>query len=133
MAIPLVEVAFKLTGRGFDPDDVTKVIQLTPTETWRLGDYIQWTALKRKHDGWEVGLPERETYGMEEILLELLDALDPHNGRIAEAVERLNLETEISFGVYVRGETPAGRFSAETIRRVSALGAILDIDLILSE
>jgi hypothetical protein len=68
---------------------------------------------------------------MESMLLELLDALDPHSAQIADEVSRYGLERDISFGVYLRGETPAAWFGAETIRRVAVTGATIDIDLML--
>jgi hypothetical protein len=130
---PLIEVALKLTGQGFAPDDVTDFVGLAPTETWRLGEAIQRTQLKRKADGWLFGLPQRETYDMEAVLCELLDAVTPYEGRLAEAVEKLGLEVVISFGVYLSNETPACWFSANTLRRLYHLQASLDIDLILVE
>lgn len=129
---PLIGVALKLTGQRFSPEDITAVIQLTPTKTWRLGDSIQGTKLKRKNDGWIFGLSRRDTYDMDAFLRELLDVIDLYNDRIAGAVNRFGLEKEISFGVYIRGETPASWFSADTLHRVAALQASLDIDLMLT-
>jgi hypothetical protein len=133
MAKPLIEVAMRLIGQGFAHEDVTKLVQLTPTRTWCLGDPVQRTQLKRKHDGWVFGLPQRETYEMDGLLRELLDAIEPHMEGIAEAAKRFGLEKEISFGVYVRGETPASWFAADTVHRFSTLDASLDIDLILMD
>jgi Domain of unknown function (DUF4279) len=133
MAKPLIEVAMRLTGQGFAPEDVTKLVQLTPTRTWRLGDPVQRTQLKRKHDGWVFGLPQRETYEMDGLLRELLDAIEPHKEGIAEAAKRFGLEKETSLGVYVRGETPASWFAADTVHRISTLDASLDIDLMLMD
>ncbi len=133
MAKPLIEVALKLTGQGFSPDDVTATIQLSPTKTWRLGDSIQKTRLKRKHDGWIFGVPQRETYDMDGLLRELLDTIEPYTDKISEVVKRFGLEKEISFGVYLRGETPASWFAADTMRRVSVFNSSFDIDLILTE
>lgn len=129
---PLIEVAPILTGNGFVPEDVTALIQLAPTKTWRLGDPIQRTDLRRKDDEWVFGLRQRETFDMNGLLMELLCAIERHNDKIAEASKQYSLNAVISFGVYVRGETPASWFASETISRVAALGASLDIDLILA-
>ncbi len=130
---PDIEVALKLTGQGFDPEDVTKVVGLQPTKTWRLGDPVQRTALRRKNDGWSIGVAPTETFDMETVLCRLLDIIEPHKEKIIESMSRFNLQGEISFGVFVYGETPASYFEADTVRRVAALGASLGIDLILSE
>lgn len=129
---PLIEVALRLTGNGFSPENVTALIQLAPTKTWRAGDSVQKTKLKRKHDGWAFGLPQRETYEMDVFLCELLDIVEPHRDGISQAVSRFGLKKEISFGVYIRNQTPTSWFAAETLRRVAALETGLDIDLILT-
>jgi len=130
---PVIEVALKLTGQGFSPDHVTSVLQRAPTKAWRRGDLIQGTTLQRPTDGWAFGLPPRETHEMDAVLGELLDAIEPFRDRIVEAIKQFHLNAEVSFGVYVRNETPAGWFSAENIRRIGILGADLDIDLILTK
>lgn len=133
MAKPFIEIALRLTGQGFSPDDVTEMVQLAPTKIWRRGDSVQKMDIKRKHDGWIFGLPRRETYDMDGFLRELLDTIEPHRDGIAEAVRQFGLEKEISFGVYLRDEAPASWFASETIRRVSIFDASFDIDLILTE
>jgi hypothetical protein len=65
------------------------------------------------------------------LLIELLDSIEPKADRVLEAIGRFTLEPQISFGVYLRGEAPACLFSSGTIKRMCALGAALDIDLIL--
>jgi hypothetical protein len=130
---PRIEVAFRLTGQGFSLDDVTAMVQLTPTNTWRAGDLIARTIMKRKHDGWTLELLERETFDMEESLRELLDVLEPHQRKIIEAMDRFKLDAEISFGVLIYESEPAAWFSADTIRRAALLNASLDIDLIHTE
>jgi hypothetical protein len=129
---PFIEIALRLAG-NFSPGDVTDLLGLAPTKVRRLGEAIQGTQLKRKSDGWVLGLPQRESLDMELVLCELLDAVTPYRDRIAEAVEKFGLGVEISFGVYMSSETPACWFAADTIRRVSQLQASLDTDLIRVE
>ncbi len=130
-AKPLVEVALRLTGQGFSPGDVTAMIQLAPTKTWRAGDSVQGTLLKRKNDAWVFGLPQRETYDLDAVVRELLNAIEPYAEKLAEAATHFSLEKEISFGIYINAETPSGWFAADTLRRLASLGAHLDLDLIL--
>jgi hypothetical protein len=133
MTEPLIEVALKLTGQGFSPQEVTALIQLTPTKTWRIGDRVQSTLLTRKNDGWLFGLPQRATYELDAVLTEFLDAIEPYGDKIIEAANCFGLEKEISLGIYVDRETPIGRLGAETLSRVAALGMNLDLDYILME
>jgi len=128
---PIIEVALKLTGNGLVPEEATALIQLAPTKTWRLGDRVQETELRRKNDGWVFALPKRETYDMNTLLQDLLNAIEPYTDKIREAARVFRLDAEISCGVDIRGETPAGWLASETISRIASLGASLDIDLIL--
>ena len=131
MAKPRIQVDLKLTGH-FEPAELADFITLTPTGTWRAGEPVQSTRLRRKSDGWIFGIPQREDYDANAILCELLDKIEPHRDEIMKAVRRFGLETDISFGIYLRDESPACWFSADTIERVSKLGANLDVDLILT-
>ena len=130
MAKPLIEVALKLTGHGVTPEKITNAIQLTPTKSWTIGDSIGKTIRKHKCTGWIFGLPRREAYEMGELLRELLDTLELHMDKIISARKQFRLEVEISFGVYIGDEMPAGWFDADLIRRVAIIEASLDIDLI---
>lgn len=127
-----IEVGLTLTGLHVSPDDITGIVGLCPTRTWALGDSIQNTALRRKHDGWQFALPPKETLQLEEQLKDLLDALDPYRERIREVAQRMVLEVEVYCAVYIAGDTPASYLSACTLGRLVALGANLDIDLILT-
>lgn len=130
---PRISVALKLTGEEFSPAEATRIIGLNPSRTWRVGESVEDTEIKRKDNGWKLELPYRETYDMDSILNELLDIVEPHSQDIARLTASLRIRAEISFGVYMRAETPAAWFSAQTLRRVTNLGANLDIDLILTE
>lgn len=128
----IVQVALRLTGR-FEPSGLTRRIELAPTKTWRLGEFVQSTQLKRNSDGWMFGIPERAEHDANVILCDLLDKIEPYREKIIAAAREFNLGTDISFGIYLRGESPAFLLPADTVRRVSAFGANLDIDLILAE
>jgi hypothetical protein len=131
MSKPLIEIELRLTGQGISVEEIASLVGLTPTKTWKRGEAIRKTNLSRKEDGWVFGIPQRETHDMEALLRELLDVLEMRGQGLAEATSRFSLSKEISFGVYVRDETPAAWFSVETLRRLAALDASLDIDVML--
>jgi hypothetical protein len=130
---PQINVSLKLTGDNVSPDDITQIVKLSPTRTWRAGDAVQGTQLRREQDGWALVLPYRDTYDMEVLIEELLELLGPCEHNIVDAARQLGLKAEISFGVYIKHETPTCFFKAATMKRVIDLGADLDIDLILTE
>jgi hypothetical protein len=126
---PHARVALRLTGKGFQPEDVTAMTGVTPTETWRLGEFIGRSQLRRKNDGWAYGLSERKEFDMEILLLELLEELEPYKVRILDAVRAFELDVEISFCISFQEATPALVFDIETLQRLVDLRAALDIDL----
>jgi len=129
---PQINVALVLKGEGFLPEQITSIIDLKPTATWRAGDPVQGTKLRRKNDAWVFSLEYRETYDMDALLRELLHSLEPYLEKILEVSKALGLTRELSFGVYVGQQTPTSWFAADTIRRIAELEADLDIDLILT-
>jgi hypothetical protein len=38
---------FTLIGTGFNPDEVTMLLRIKPTETWRFGDLVHQKAIIR--------------------------------------------------------------------------------------
>lgn len=128
---PQIEVLLTLTGQGFSPEDVTAMISLAPTKTWRAGDLIGKSKLKRKQDGWAFGLPKREALEVDALLQELLDAVEPYKGGIAQVLSRFSLEIEVACVIYIEEVAPVFTITADTMRRLVALGSDFDIDIIL--
>ena len=54
-----LKVRFTLTGMNFDPDNISRLIGLTPTKTWRRGDRRAGSALSWEHDGWMLSKSEK--------------------------------------------------------------------------
>lgn len=133
MTKPLIEIALKLTGQVIFPKDVTEIVKLVPTKCWHVGEFVQGTLLQRKDSGWSYGLAPRETYDMDQMLSELLDALEPRLMEILNAMRQYNLKSEFSFGVFLSDESPSSYFPKETMRRLCAFQASFDIDFILTE
>lgn len=128
-----MSVSIRLTGQDFLPADVSAAIKIAPTRTWRVGDSVQGTAARRKHDGWEFALAYRASHDANALLCELLDILEPHAEVISKAAVQFQLKREVSFGIFVDGEMPACWFSANTLHRLAELEADLDIDIIAIE
>ena len=126
-----IVVALRLTGQGFCPEEVAPLLGVLPTKTWRLGETVQNTLLKRKHDGWELALPLQTGLDLEEKLCPLLDIFESHRQSLLEVCDRFGLEVEIACAMYVTDEAPIVHLSTRTMRRIAAFNADLDIDVIL--
>ncbi len=124
-------VALRLIGQNFSPEKITLLLGVSPTKTWRLGDPVQHTLLKRKHHGWEFSIPLQAGLDMEERLCSLLDIFEPYRQSLLEACDRFGLEVEIACALYVTDAAPIMHLSSRTMKRLAALNADLDMDLIL--
>jgi hypothetical protein len=124
-------VALRLTGQDFSPETVTRLLGVSPTKTWRLGDAVQKTLIKRKHDGWEFSIPQQTGLDLEEKLCSLLDIFESHRQSLFEVCDRFRLDVEIACAMYVTDEAPIMHLSSRTMKRMAALNTDLDMDLIL--
>jgi hypothetical protein len=126
-----ISIDFILTGK-FDPDKITTLMGIKPTNTWKLGDSIQNTKLRRKHDGWKLSIDKEESLDLNEKIESFLMQLESYSMPLKEIYEKLNAKAEIACAIYIEDEqVPAIHFNHETIKRVSDLGAEIDVDFYL--
>lgn len=126
---------FLLTGVGFNPDEITILLGIQPTKTWRLGDLVPRTSLRRKHDGWllSIGyehLDEEHSIDLMSQVRRLFDRLQPDTAKLIDICTRLQLESSLNCVLYIRGnERPAVHFDPDIIQWLAQLQAEIDIDL----
>src|SRR5882672_5396165 len=115
---PTIKTEFRLVGIGFDPQAITRIVDLIPTRTWRAGDSVQGTILKRKKNGWGIGIESKDSFSVEEQIHSLLARLEPHCSKILSVCEEFKLETEISCAVYIEEISPSVFLSCDLMKRV---------------
>ena len=126
---PGLESRVRLTVQGFsgDPGEVTAVLGVSPSRTWREGDIVQPKAtLHHKTNGWALQSPV-DPHGVdpERAVQALLDLFpDPTCfARLpADAVASVNCTI---YGTQCR---PFLCLSSATVARLAALGVGLDVD-----
>ncbi len=125
-----ISTSFILTGR-FTPDDVTSAVGIRPTDTWRFGESIQKTKLKRKHDGWRLSIASEESLHLEVQVKSILSKLQPYTTQFRDVCQKLKLNTEISCAIYVKeDQAPSIHLDHDVLKRVAELNAEIDIDII---
>ena len=123
----------------FDPDDVTRLVGLEPTETWRRGDRHPRMPRRRQSSRWKHEPARQSTFFTEEVVTALLDVIEPCAAGIAEARETLHLRAGINVVIEMRGvrdpddggvilSTAAITYSAQTVRRLAQLDLYIDHD-----
>ena len=124
-----------LIGVGFNPDEVTSLLGVQPTETWRLGDLVPRTILRHKHDAWlwSTGyerLDAEHTIDLMSQVRRIFDRLHPDTAKLIDICTRLQLEPALNCVLYVEGNyRPAVHFDSDIIQWLAQLRAEIDIDL----
>ena len=124
------ELYFTLGGTDVLPEQIEELVGLKPTASWRQGESIPRTALKRKENNWQFGFPRERDPDIEEMLTRFLDELEPYRTRIVEAQQRVNLKCTLTCIIYVDEQSPVSYLHKQTLERVVALGAALDIHIV---
>lgn len=126
---PEMSVALTFTGAGFDPDGVTATLGLEPTETWRFGDRILNTRLKREHDGWSLSTGRKKEIELENQVRSILEKVQSRLNKVKSVSDEHDLDVELACVVYVADETPSMHLDSEVVELMAELGAEIDIDL----
>ena len=126
-----MSAAFCITGLGIAPEEITRVLGITPTKTWLVGESIQQTGLRHKQNGWCIATAA-EVVSLEETTQQLLAVLSPKANAINELCSKHDLDRELNCAIYVVNETPAVNFSRGVIVALAEIGASIDVDIILT-
>ena len=98
--------------------------------TFRKGDLLSKTKLKRKFDGWELSQPKMITIDMEESIIPLLEIVYPAASILRQIARSNNLEVELAIATYIyESRAPIMHFSSSTMQMITAIGAEIDIDI----
>ena len=127
-----VTVSFTITSPTMPPERIVEVLPFTPSKSWREGDTIGNSIIRRKHNGAVFALPQQRVDDIEPVVLELLDKLEPIKGELIRMSATCPMDCEVSCAVYF-DQPPSCNLSAGTIKRLAELGVALDIDMIHSD
>lgn len=124
----LIRAYLVIWGDRCDPEQITRKTGLNPTETWRVGD-VRHARTGRVHAdaGWRIDAEGELGVDVGTYIEHLLDRVWP----VREDFQALAATCNVQFSVvlHCRDETPAVHLAGDTVRRMAALGAALDIDL----
>jgi hypothetical protein len=123
------EVYFALFGSDFDPDEVTRRLDLQPTSVKRPGG-----PKTRKHSSWQLssGRVQSDIIDVYEMSADLVRRLAPYASRIADAKRELGLEAVLEVVLRISTDesksTPAIGFDRDVISFLESVGATIDVD-----
>jgi hypothetical protein len=123
-------LSFLLSDFEQDPEEITNLLGIAPSLTWKKGDLIHPKAhIIRKFNGWEFKPDLSEDEQLEVKLFSLVDELNKAWKTLIELTNN-NCYAEISIVINVYGDNiPAINFEPEIIRKIAEINASIDIDL----
>ena len=130
---PVITVAVTVSSDdAVDMGFVSDRTAVTPTRMWTKGEP---NVLRNGHvmprpwaySGWRLELGPRRTIDLPGMLDELLVSVEPSG--LHDLASEAHLEIVVSAHVYMADQAPVGTFEADLVRRIAAMGAVLDIDL----
>jgi hypothetical protein len=121
-----------LKGSDIDFAAVTAILGVQPTVTWRLGDRVGNSLVRRKYDAWVLSIPGIDTFEIEDAIKGLLNHLGDAVEQVRSACSELGLSATVFCGVdFVENRTPAVVLENELLQIIVSMGAAVEVDLIM--
>src|SRR5947209_7386374 len=95
-----IAVSFKITSPTMSPERMAEVLPFTPVKSWRVGDTIGNSIIRRKHNGAVFSIPQQNGDEIEPVVLELLEQLDSMKHELIRLLDTNPMDFEISCAVY---------------------------------
>jgi hypothetical protein len=136
-ALPLVWISFDLValereGKTFNPDYVTEILGVLPTQHNRIGDSILHGKGRRTYDRWRVSVGPVETIEIEPMLDEVVGRFSDCGDRLPQVCDEIGVEPVLMCRVEPKSaETPAITFPVEIVRWAADNRVALDVDIML--
>jgi len=141
--MPKVKLELAFFADYFDPNELTKLIGIQPTDFWykedmlpSLKDNLVWTRTDKpkptkKETCWEYATDYIETYEMYDLSEPLLDIFEPHTDKIIKFMKENNLEAKLDVVAEwdIGDSTPALGADKRLIKFLSKIDAHIDEDL----
>ena len=123
-----IKASIKLVGFAEDPDSITDKLGRQPSRSWRKGDRVPGTSMRRPTNGWAIDSDAGENATFEEHLDFLVSEATTLPNVIGDDGKLLPLQ--FSFAIYINdGNAPAIFVPPQCLKRVANLNISLDIDL----
>lgn len=125
-----VKIDFNITGNEMSHEDVTDLIGIKPTQTWKKGDTGKYKALLQ-YDLWCFTLGYEKTNDVNDLLERVFQTFDSKTEAIKKLSDECGYDVSIDIVIEMdKSNLPALYFSKKIIKFFNELGAEIDIDLL---
>lgn len=120
-------------GEDFDIQEVTEMLDISPSETWRKGDFVRNTKRLRTYTAWIYNTEVLETLNICALTEQINLIFSPKVDKIAFLKKEYDLDISIDFIVVVENDDPPSiYFESDFIKFASKIGAQFDIDMYIN-
>jgi hypothetical protein len=124
---------FAFKGDNFDPNEVTNLLGIEPTDSWRQGEsgkYIQ----RQKYSSWQLTSTFDELLNMDKLVNEVVSQLSDKVELINKLKDQYCLDTVLEVVMYIdineEESTPFLGHNIEVINFLHGTGTITDVDIL---
>ena len=126
---PEISACFVIGGMDIDPDEVTAAVGLEPTKVWHAPEVTRRHAPDINTVEWQVALHHQRSYSTDEVVAAVLDTIWPQRDRIVAYLVRSGTNASMCCSVLIDEDRPVYELSAESVRRLAALGCEFGLDI----
>ncbi len=129
----VVMVEFSIYGDNFDPNHISKLLDITPSKTYIKGDLIRNGGLTRKETAWCMDTGYEASIDINEQLEKVMLLLEDKVDKLVEIKNNLCLNMLFLIVVKIQNhETPAMYFRKSFIHFASKIDAEIGFDVYLN-
>ncbi|MFC0237094.1 DUF4279 domain-containing protein [Fictibacillus phosphorivorans] len=127
-----VKVYFSLFGDDFSINEVTRRLEITPTESYKKGDSISANSShRRKETSWEYGTDYQNSLDVNEQLQQVINRLREK----CSIINTLQAEFGLTSKIYIviameNGQAPALYLEKDILTFASNIGAEIEVDFV---
>ena len=117
---------FSLNGFACEPGEITHLIGLNPSETWKAGEFIGKSTRRHEMNGWRLKSRLDEPIWLEKHVQDVIAQLIPNWPDVVRLC--VQYEAMMNCVCYIYDAFPVIHFGRETVKYAAGLNAWIDVD-----
>lgn len=125
-----VLVEFKIIGDEFEPEIITKVLQISPDKYWKKGERIKNRNSIRNFSCWSIKTGYEESIDINNQLVKIINKIKDKKNELVELKNKNKFDYKIEVVIKIENnEKPAMYLNSDIIGFVNDIKAELNFDL----
>lgn len=131
-SLPSVSIYFRFYGESFDPAEISRSLDIKPTEQFRVGEVRLGQKVPATRDGWYVKVGEQQTIEIGAMLKELKGLVGDQGESVRQTSSEHQVDPVIVCAVLQPDGAPSAAltFPPDFLLWAGNMGAAIDIDII---